>query len=337
MTGLDAPLPVCVSVIMANFNGARFLPDAIESVRNQTLADWELLICDDASTDGSAAIVQRYAARDPRIKLIRNETNLGPAAARNRALSAAKGAWLAIMDSDDIMHPARLKTLIAGAAQDGAAIVADDMIVFYQDRSRPSHGLLPSADASEPFWVDTAEFVRSNTFYSRGAGLGYLKPIIQTDLLRKASCRYDETLTIGEDYDFIFRLLVAGLKYRVFPRQLYYYRKHGGSISHRLSSKAAHAMLDAEQRFRPRLNGANPEILAAVEGRRKSLETVLAFNALIAALKSRRFAESASRILRCPRLLPLLREPLQAWFSRFRAKLFSLAAAGSYSLRKTVQ
>ena len=177
MTGLDAQLPVCVSVIMANFNGARFLPDAIESVRNQTLADWELLICDDASTDGSAAIVQRYAARDPRIKLIRNETNLGPAAARNRALSAAKGAWLAIMDSDDIMHPARLKTLIASAAQDGAAIVADDMIVFYRDRSRPSHGLLPSADASEPFWVDTAEFVRSNTFYSRGRALDISSPL----------------------------------------------------------------------------------------------------------------------------------------------------------------
>jgi succinoglycan biosynthesis protein ExoO len=185
--------------------------------------------------------------------------------------------------------------------------------------------------------VDTAEFVRSNTFYSRGAGLGYLKPIIQADLLRKASCRYDETLTIGEDYDFIFRLLVAGLKYRVLPRQLYYYRKHGGSISHRLSSKAARAMLDAEQRFLPQLTGTNPEILAAVEGRRKSLETVLVFNSLIAALKSRRLAESAGRILRCPRLLPLLREPLQAWFSRFRAKLLSLAAAGSYSPRKTAQ
>ncbi len=337
MTSPCAEPQVSVSVVMANYNGARFLPDAITSVQTQTLSRFELLICDDASTDESAAIAERYAAADPRIKFLRNEANLGPAAARNRALAVATGAWLAIMDSDDLMHPARLKRLIASAEQDGAAMVADDLIVFYQDGSRPSHGLLSCADAGEPFWVDTAGFVRSNTFYSGRRGLGYLKPIIRTDLLQQASCRYDETLTIGEDYDFIFRLLVAGLKYRVYPRQLYYYRKHSGSISHRLSTEAAFAMLDAERRFRPKLDGASREVLAAVEARSKSLETVLAFNALIAALKARRFAESASRILRRPKLLLLLREPLQAWFSRARAMRISLAATGAHFLRKTAQ
>ncbi len=337
MTPARTQPPVLVSVIMANFNGARFLPDAIESVRNQTLGDWELLICDDASADGSVAIAARYAALDPRIRLLRNERNLGPAATRNRALSAAKGAWLAIMDSDDIMHPARLKTLIAGAEQEAAGMVADDLIVFYEDRSRPSHGFLSAAYAGKPFWVDAAEFARSNTFYSGGAGLGYLKPIIRADLLGQASCRYDETLGIGEDYDFIFRLLLAGLKYRVIPRQLYYYRKHSASISHRLSSEAARAMLDASSRLGSLLARASSEIRHAEEERRKSLETVLLFNALIAALKARRLADAAAQIFRRPRLLLLLREPLQAFASRAWASLSARAAAGASFRRKTAQ
>ena len=98
-------------------------------------------------------------------------------------------------------------------------------------------------------------------------------------------------------------------------------------------------MLDAERRRSPppgstaQVRRFSPPSKAG----RKSLETVLAFNGLIAALKARRFAESASLIFHCPRLLPLLREPLQAGLSRLRAKLFPLAAAGSYPLRKTVQ
>lgn len=101
----------CVSVIMANYNGERFLSSAIESVQNQTLADLELIICDDASTDKSVQIISGYASGDARIKLLRTTRNAGPASARNRALDIASGSWIAIMDSDDIMHPARLKTL----------------------------------------------------------------------------------------------------------------------------------------------------------------------------------------------------------------------------------
>ncbi len=326
-----------VSVIMANYNGARYLADAIESVRHQTIANLELLVCDDASTDESTAIAERYRAADSRIKLLRSETNAGPAAARNRGLAAASGSWIAIMDSDDIMHPARLRTLIANAARDGAGIAADDLIVFYQGLVRRTHGLLPRAYTQAPFWVDVAEFIRSNVFYSRGAGLGYLKPIVRTDLLRQTSFRYDETLSIGEDYDFVLRLLAGGLKYRVYPRQLYFYRKHGASISHHLSSKAANAMLDADRRFRSALDHASAEVRAAFEVRNKSIETVLAFNGLIEALKSHNFAEAAGRVLRRPRLLLLLREPALAWFGRMRTRGHSPVILGNRSLGKAIK
>jgi GT2 family glycosyltransferase len=337
MTTAGALLPVRVSIVMANYNGARYLPDAIESVRGQTLREWELLICDDASVDGSASIAARYAAQDPRIHIIKNETNLGPAASRNRALAQAKGEWIAIADSDDIMHPARLRTLIAAAERDGAGLVADDLIVFYEDRSRHSHGFLPRDYAGKAFWVDAAAFVRSNTFYAGGAGLGYLKPLIRADLLSDAAARYDESLTIGEDYDFIFRLLLAGAKYRVIPRQLYYYRKHSASISHRLSSEAARAMLDASCRLHPLLAGAGADLHDAEKKRNKSLETVLLFNTLIAALKAHRAGEAAALLAGHPRLLPLLREPLRAWRARLWEKLAVFAVAGPAVHRKPAQ
>src|SRR5438045_4978983 len=66
-----------VSVCVPTYNYARFLPDCIESVLAQTLTGWELIICDDCSTDDSAEVVRRYADRDPRIRYVRNETRLG--------------------------------------------------------------------------------------------------------------------------------------------------------------------------------------------------------------------------------------------------------------------
>ena len=323
-----------VTVIMANYNGERFLSAAIESVQNQTLAEWELIICDDASTDRGVEIISSYASADTRIKLLRNSSNTGPAGARNRALDMASGSWIAIMDSDDIMHPGRLQTLVANAVRDGAAIAADDLIVFYQDGAKPSHGLLSGLRARRPFWVGTADFMRSNTFYSKGDGLGYLKPLIRADLLRENGIRYDESLSIGEDYDFVLRLLIAGAKYRVYPQQLYFYRKHGASISHRLSSKAAWAMLEADRRLGPKLDTACPEVRSAFMARTGSLETVLAFNALIDALKSRDLREAAGRIFRRPRLLLLLREPASAWLGRFRARLRSPVQTGTQLLGK---
>ena len=329
----SAPVP-CVTVIMANYNGERFLGAAIESVQSQTLANLELIICDDASKDGSVEIISRYAAADPRIKLVRNAGNTGPAGARNRTLELATGAWIAIMDSDDIMHQARLKTLVANATRDKAALAADDLVVFYQDGAKPSHGLLSGVRARTPFWVETADFIRSNTFYSKGDGLGFLKPIIRADALRANRIRYDETLKIGEDYDFILRLLIDGAKYRVYPQQLYFYRKHGASISHRLSSDAALAMLEADRRLAPELSHACPKVRAAFEARTRSIETVLSFNGLIDALKGRKIAGAALRIARQPRLLLLLQEPAAAWFARFRARRRSFLQSGAQLARK---
>ena len=98
-----------VSVIMPVYNGERFVAEAIESVLAQTFTDFELLIVDDGSTDGSAALIRACAQRENRIRFIQHERNLGQARALNTGLAAATGAYITSMDCDDISLPRRLE------------------------------------------------------------------------------------------------------------------------------------------------------------------------------------------------------------------------------------
>lgn len=98
-----------VSIITPVYNAARWLPDTLESVRAQTLADWEHILIDDCSSDESVALIQAAAAADPRIHLMRMPRNSGPAAARNFALKTARGRYLAFLDADDLWLPRKLE------------------------------------------------------------------------------------------------------------------------------------------------------------------------------------------------------------------------------------
>lgn len=93
-----------VSVITPAYNVAPYIGQCIESVQAQTLPDWEMIIVDDASTDDTVAVVQQYLG-DPRIRLLCNVQNLGPGGTRNRALEAAQGEWVAVLDADDWIAP----------------------------------------------------------------------------------------------------------------------------------------------------------------------------------------------------------------------------------------
>lgn len=93
-----------VSIIMPVFNAQEFLQESIESVRNQSYPDWELLAVDDCSQDDSLKILQEVALQDARIKVIQLDQNQGAAVARNAGLQRAKGRYLAFIDSDDRWH-----------------------------------------------------------------------------------------------------------------------------------------------------------------------------------------------------------------------------------------
>ncbi|MUP45141.1 glycosyltransferase family 2 protein [Gramella sp. BOM4] len=98
-----------VSVVMPAYNSASFISEAIQSVISQTYPKWELIVVNDGSTDATSQIIEDLAAREDRIKLISNQTNQGTHYARNLAIKAASGDFIAFLDADDRWKPEKLQ------------------------------------------------------------------------------------------------------------------------------------------------------------------------------------------------------------------------------------
>lgn len=305
-----------VTVVMANYNGARYIEAALRSALAQSLRNIEVIVADDASTDDSAERVAFVALGDNRVRLLRANTNCGPAAARNLCLAAARGRWIAVMDSDDLMHPERLEQLVVAAERDGADIAADDLLIFDDDPAIAPVTCLRGAASA--FWVDAADYVRANTLFSGGQSLGYLKPLIRASAIEDRGLRYDTTLRIAEDYDLILRLFLCGARFRVYPRLLYFYRKHSGSISHRLSRRTLEPMLTAHDRASEIAGNGDGRLIAAMAMRRASLQRALEFDDLVWALKRRDWRDALVQAFHRPRVAALLRGPIIDRLHRLR-------------------
>jgi hypothetical protein len=102
-----------VSVIMPVYNGEKYLREAIESILDQTFTNFEFIIIDDGSTDGSLKIIKYFSGQDTRVRLIINKTNLGVAARLNQGIVASRGEYIARMDADDISLPRRFESQLA--------------------------------------------------------------------------------------------------------------------------------------------------------------------------------------------------------------------------------
>src|SRR4051812_3791607 len=106
---------------MPSHNSARFIGDSIRSVQAQDFHDWELLVSDDGSTDDTCAVVESFRKQDQRIRLLASPVNQGPAASRNAALRAARGRYIAFLDSDDLWEPDKLTRQLAFMKERGVA------------------------------------------------------------------------------------------------------------------------------------------------------------------------------------------------------------------------
>ena len=111
-----------ISILMPSYNYASYIREAIESVIKQTYTNWELIIIDDASTDSSLGIIKEYLRKDPRIKLVINEKNLGLAKTLKKGIRFAESSWIAFLECDDIFQPTSLEKKIE-AAQNGAELI----------------------------------------------------------------------------------------------------------------------------------------------------------------------------------------------------------------------
>jgi glycosyltransferase involved in cell wall biosynthesis len=221
---MDYP-PPRISVVMPVFNEAALLPWALDSVIRQSLGDFECVVVDDGSTDATPAILDAYARRDPRFRIIR-QANGGISRALNAGLAAARAPWIARFDADDVMLPARLESQLsfAEAAPDLAACGCCYDIIDETGRRRGTRRPLPrSRDELARFLAagEALSFTHPTMLYRRdlALGLGGYRP------------EYEPC----EDVDLFARMLATGAAILIQPEILMQYRIRPGSLSGRKS------------------------------------------------------------------------------------------------------
>jgi glycosyltransferase involved in cell wall biosynthesis len=203
-----------ISVIMPVYNTALYLKEAIESILNQTYDDFEFIIIDDASTDGSKEIIKSYS--DERIIVFENEVNKGYVFGLNYAISIARGEYIARMDSDDIAHLDRFKKQIDYFERKTEIdligtwykVINSEKVIKLPERHDSLFELFLNKNGiAHPTVMFKRSFFIENNFY------------------------YDVNMMPAEDYELWVRFIKIG-KLANIPEVLLYYREHTNQISH---------------------------------------------------------------------------------------------------------
>jgi succinoglycan biosynthesis protein ExoO len=228
-----------VSVIIPSFNSASTIRRAVDSVLGQTYQDFEIIIVDDASTDGSAQQLLRDYRADARIRVELLLENRGPSTARNRAIDLANGTWIALLDADDAWMPSRLETLIGAAA--GSDFIADN-ILAYDASSRLVTGPCFGPFARPQLLL---EDLLAGRIGSQRLEVGWLKPVMRADFLRDHNLTYNAGLRFGEDYLLYCEALCLGARFRLVQHLGYIYSTPYGRHS-KESSPHSHSKPDGQ-------------------------------------------------------------------------------------------
>jgi glycosyltransferase involved in cell wall biosynthesis len=208
-----------VSIVLAAHDQAAWIGTTIESVRAQTLEDWELVVVDDGSTDETAAVARCHTT-DPRIRLLNGERR-ERAAARNRGISNTSGDLIAFLDGDDLWHPEKLARQVVALDRAPEAGLCYTVARYVDESGRP----LPVCRPPRPTggWIFPA-LMRANLM------------ILASVMLRRRAIDqvggFDEKLRpLGcEDWDLWLRI-ARHFPVAVLPEELTYYRRHGGNTA----------------------------------------------------------------------------------------------------------
>ena len=308
MTSID------VSVIMPAWKSADFIERAIASVLAQQNVTFELVIVDDASPDKTGEHIMKIAEHDDRIIYDRLPENMGPSGARNRAIDLAHGKFLAVLDDDDIMAPNRLASMLAAAQTHKADIIVDNMRPVYHPKTQPGSDTFLNIPANTPArQISLKDYIDPATEKRLGQGLGYLKPLFRKATLDRLKLRYDPGLRNSEDFYLVAEMLAQNCKMILVSDAGYYYTIRDGSLSYRLSSVQAEAIVKAERDFRARYCKSFDRPTARASKRQlKQRLDYYAFAKLVDALKTRNLSQALQIPVRHTRSLPYLFRTLLA-------------------------
>lgn len=301
---------VKATVVVAAWCAEDMLARSVRSALAQETRSLEVIVVDDASTDGTASIARGLMREDPRVRVLSLERNCGPAAARNAAIEAARGDWLVILDSDDQMRPDRLSRMIAFAERVGADCVYDDLQpVDPEGRALgPSH--LAGLNIEAPQRWSLERFLSGCGARPGQAAFGYLKPVLRRSFLRRHGLRYDPGLRNGEDFHLIAELLAIGGILWFLPGPGYLYTLRPGSVSRRLDPGHARALSRADTAFRRRhAETLGREARRLMRIRRRNLSDLAAAESAVLAIKARKpFRAMVTLLLRPSAVIRLVRQ-----------------------------
>lgn len=209
-----------VSVIMSVYNtNSEWLGLAIESILQQTFNNFEFIIIDDKSTDGSVHIIQDYAEKDSRIVFLKNGTNLGLTKSLNRGLEIAKGKYIARMDSDDVSVPDRLEYQFQYMeSHQDVAVTGGNVYIEGHDSDFITA------------YNDDADIMKFQMIF-HNAGVPHPTAMIRKSFLDENHISYDETILKSQDYALWSEIMAADGKIKILPKILLEYRVHEGQIS----------------------------------------------------------------------------------------------------------
>lgn len=275
------------SVIIPAFNAETTISASIAAAQEQTEANIEIIVVDDASRDNTPEIVRRLAERDRRIALIRVEQNAGPGAARNLGLARARGNWIALLDADDSCLPERLTVLLSLGEARNADIVADNLLIIGGEIA--GRKLLDDQTLASERWLSASEFVKGNM----GDGsrspktFGFLKPVFRTSFLRAHELCFSAA-RFAEDYLFYRDCLICGGKWLLTPRAMYSYVQRHGSLTHSHSAEDLTYLAAAErQALADPAVRADPLLAEAIRRHCRSVELAASWFGFASAIKRR--------------------------------------------------
>jgi glycosyltransferase involved in cell wall biosynthesis len=208
-----------VTVVIPAFNAESFIGEAIASIQHQTLDDWQLIVVNDGSTDQTLAAARQAAGEDPRIRLIHFDRNQGISIASNAGFDAARGEFIARLDSDDIALPQRLAVQIAAFRDnDRLAAAGSHARVFGDVPEGIAYCALGDGDIKAHLF-DGLNTISGGTLMVRGS------------FVRRHRIRFDECAASAEDLDYLTSVMAAGGKLANVDEVLTEHRSHRGSFT----------------------------------------------------------------------------------------------------------
>jgi len=239
-----------ISIAMATYNGAKYIREQIDSILSQTIQDFELVICDDCSSDGTLTILQEYSNKDERLKLFQNHTNLGFKKNFEKAMGLCRGDYIALCDQDDIWYPNHLEILLKSFS-DQYQIVCGDALLIDSSGNMLGESLshLLGMDKCPENNIDIARHILLGKGSFQGAAMLIRRSLLKYALPIADNCKYHDVWLSS------FACFCGGFKYIDNP--LLYHRRHEREVTKDMKRQSAfrifagavifnHSLLDRE-------------------------------------------------------------------------------------------